>query len=88
MKRTFYISTFFIFLITQFLFINPIKSAPYDSVIDIHFKPEIDVHRISVNTSFPFTLAEYMIDITLNYGFDNIEYSLNIPIHTRHKTLL
>ncbi len=31
MKRTFYISTFFIFLITQFLFINPIKSTPVAS---------------------------------------------------------
>lgn len=28
MKKTFYISTFFIVLITQFLFINPTKSTP------------------------------------------------------------
>src|SRR3990167_2511998 len=34
MKRTFYISTFFIFLITQFLFLNPIKSTPVASADD------------------------------------------------------
>ena len=34
MKRTFYISTFLIFLITQFLFLNPIKSTPVASADD------------------------------------------------------
>src|SRR3990167_5355960 len=34
MKRTFYISTFLIFLITQFLFLNPLKSPPVASADD------------------------------------------------------